>query len=480
MTLTATDSLGRTEREAGVAASITKEKRFDWPLCYEAENWVLDQIQAVLDCNTFAAGLAKRMRDETGTLLIDWVDYLKVSASVEPALRSAGFTDDPLGETPVRSQKTFWHAEAMLPRVILDGALPGDGHPRALAIHVDSLADFMAAHHLTGEPEGEPLSRFRRVVVSAENGSHFEVVERRGYRGFIPANGNEVHVKAILKAHELWKTRPRIFPDDAEGFRQTHALLDRLIALVGRDLACHVVFAEERTYWQGRNRAGQVQKCRQDELGLGWANHDHHTFRCSRTHFVDLMRALEKLGFERRERYYAGAQAGWGAQILEQPVEGIVAFCDVDLTPEETEIDFSRQVLPPPKKLGTIGLWVGLHGESFLDAGMHHLECRFDHELLREQLAAEGVGTMKPFSDLTFLKQAFTEGERWPVRRERAERLLRAGLIDERQFDQFVSEGAIGSHLENLQRKGGFKGFNQKSVSAIIQATDPRKHGQAA
>jgi hypothetical protein len=106
---------------------------------------------------------------------------------------------------------------------------------------------------------------------------------------------------------------------------------------------------------------------------------------------------------------------------------------------------------------------------------MHHLECRFDHNLLREQMAAEGVGMMKPFSDFPFLKQAFTEGERWPVRRERAERLLRAGLIDEKQFDEFLSGGAIGSHLENLERKGGFKGFNQQSVSAIIQATDPRR-----
>ena len=108
---------------------------------------------------------------------------------------------------------------------------------------------------------------------------------------------------------------------------------------------------------------------------------------------------------------------------------------------------------------------------------MHHLECRFDHNLLREQLAVAGINTMKSFSDLAFLKQAFTEGERWPVRRERAERLRRAGLIDEKQFHQFVTEGAIGSHLENLQRKGGFKGFNQKSVSVIIQATDPRKQG---
>ena len=55
------------------------------------------------------------------------------------------------------------------------------------------------------------------------------------------------------------------------------------------------------------------------------------------------------------------------------------------------------------------------------------------------------------------------------------ERLAAAGLITRAQCEQFIREGAIGSHLENLQRHGGFKGFNQKAVSAIIAATDPRK-----
>jgi len=90
-------------------------------------------------------------------------------------------------------------------------------------------------------------------------------------------------------------------------------------------------------------------------------------------------------------------------------------------------------------------------------------------------LQRQGVNTMKPFSDFEFLRQAFTEGERWPVRRERAKRLADAGLISREQCDQFVRDGAIGSHLENLQRHGGFKGFNQKAVSVIISATDPRK-----
>ena len=81
---------------------------------------------------------------------------------------------------------------------------------------------------------------------------------------------------------------------------------------------------------------------------------------------------------------------------------------------------------------------------------------------------------MKPFSDFPFLRQAFTEGERWPVRKERVQKLLAAGFITEGQALLFNNNGAIGSHLENLQRKGGFKGFNQKSVSVIIGATDPR------
>jgi hypothetical protein len=459
------------------APDPAREKRFDWPLCYDAENYILARLEAFTGRNSFARRLAERMLNETGTLLLDWVDYLVLPHAEEKHLRELGFTEDPLAEPPAHL-KALWHPEAMLPRVLVERDAGGVRAQDILSIRCECIADLLVAHNLSAEPEGAPLSRFRRALVSEENLTRFKVVERRGYRGFIPARPAG-EVEGLLKVSELWRLRLRHFADDTEGFRRTHALLDQIISLVGRDLACHAIFAEERRYWQSRNRAAQIQKARQDKLGLGWANHDHHTFRCSREHFVDLMRVLEKLGFERRERYYTGAQAGWGAQILEQPVEGIVTFCDVDLEPHETEIDFSRQPLPPAKKLGTIGLWVGLHGESLLDAGMHHLECRFDYQLLRGQLAMEGVNTMKPFSDFAFLKQAFTEGERWPVRRERAERLLRHGLINEKQFDQFSTEGAIGSHLENLQRKGGFKGFNQKAVSVIIQATDPRLQAEA-
>jgi hypothetical protein len=124
-----------------------------------------------------------------------------------------------------------------------------------------------------------------------------------------------------------------------------------------------------------------------------------------------------------------------------------------------------------------VGLWIALHGESILEAGMHHLEAQFEFDSLRDDLKADaGIEVMKPFSDFPFLRQAFTTGERWSVDPRRLDRALQPGQIDEAQKSKFLAEGAIGSHLENLQRREGYKGFNQKSVSAIIQAVDPRLH----
>lgn len=442
-------------------------KAFDWPLCYEAEQVAGRHIEAFLGQNAFAARLAQRMREETGTDFFEWVDHLVVPPGEAEEFRRAGFVDEAV-EAPAGT-RVLWHPRAMMPRVLL-----AEGAP-ALAIRPEVLADFLAAHDIDAPIEGAPGARLRGALVHEENGARLHAVERLGYRGFVVRDPAPEVVTRVLRARELWRTRKRDFADDAGGVKHAFARLDAVLALVDRDAACELFFAEERRFWEARNRAARVQKRRQDQLGLGWGNHDHHTFRCSRAHFADLITFLLRLGFEKRERYYAGAEAGWGAQISEQPVARIVVFADVDLMPDETQIDFSSQRLPAARKLGTVGLWCGLHGDSFLQAGMHHLEARFDFARLRDQLAREGVNTMKPFSDFEFLRQAFTEGERWAVRPARVNALLEQNLITKEQADGFLRDGAIGSHLENLQRKGGFKGFNQKSVSVIISATDPRK-----
>jgi hypothetical protein len=455
--------------------STTAPANFDWPLAYEAESFLRERLDTFLAANTFARQLAVRMRDETGTDFFEWVDHFALSLDDEFALVKLGFVHDPKAETP-RGEVVLEHPRATLPRVLLRKARH---NPSVVAIKPEFIAEFIAAHDLGVEPEGEPRSRYRRVIVAEEKGTSLEAVERRAYRGFVPARLKRGELEAIIKAKELFITRPRRGADDAQGCKIATRILNRVLKLLSHDVACHLFFEAERAYWENRNRAARLQKFRQDQLGLGWGNHDHHTFRCSRAHFADLIRFFDKLGFQKRERFYAGAEAGWGAQISEHPGPGVVIFADVDLKPEETAIDFSVKKLPPAAKLGTVGLWVGLHGESFLHAGMHHLEARFDFNSLRDQLQSQGVKTMQPFSDFAFLRQAFTEGERWRVNPKRAERLLAMGLITCEQCEQFVRDGAIGSHLENLQRHGGFKGFNQKAVSAIISATDPRKQTMA-
>ena len=451
---------------------------FNWPLAYEAEALLSTHINAFLAQHRFAAKLEQRMHDETGTEFLEWTDHFVVSQNHEKAFRAAGFLPE-ASDAPV-DHLVLAHPHAMLPRVLVSVKARSSETPHTLAIRPEYVADFMAWHGLRGEPVGAPCARYRVVTVGEDNGVTLQAVARLGYRGFIVSEPRPGFAEAVLKVRELWRARKRDFLNDDDGVKEAFALLDRSLALVGMDVACELFFAEERHFWELRNRAGRVQKRRQDLLGLGWANHDHHTFRCSRKYFPDLVKFMEMLGLAKRERFYAGAEAGWGAQVMETPSVGIVVFADVDLMPDEVDRDYASERLPEIALVRTVGLWCGLHGDSFLQSGMHHLEARFNHPLLKEQLAAEGINTMKPFSDFPFLKQAFTEGERWAVDPARGEFLRTRGLITNAQAAGFAKDGAIGSHLENLERKGGFKGFNQKAVSAIIAATDPRAVQEAA
>jgi hypothetical protein len=163
---------------------------------------------------------------------------------------------------------------------------------------------------------------------------------------------------------------------------------------------------------------------------------------------------------------------------MEQPACRVMVFADVDLSPEEVAGDFAHRPLESRDALGTVGLWCRLHGEAALQAGMHHLESQFDFDAARKQLAELGVTTMAPFTDFPFLKQAFTQAEMWPVEPRRLAAAREAGYITEKQAEQFARRGALGSHMEILERNEGYKGFNQTGISQIIKRTDPR--GQAS
>ncbi len=444
----------------------TQPSPFQWTVQTEAARLVQHHIDLFARALPLLRQLGEQMLAETGTRLVDWVDHLCLpcdAALIEKLLR-AGFR-----QTGTSHDLHWRHDDGIFPLI-----RPSDSSKPALAIKVDSLADFLLAHRIHTPIQGQPLSPLRTALVCESSTRRLLVIERHGNRQFNPAAVDPQQIECAVVHSEAFLLRPREFADAAEGFRHASKLVDAAKADLGVDRACDLFFAAERRYWQNRNRAAQIQKARQDRLGLGWANHDHHTYRSSRQHFKSLIRLLENLGMVCRERFYGGAQAGWGAQVLEQPVTGIVVFADVDLSPEELMGDFAHDGLAPRSSLGTVGLWCALHGEAILQAGMHHLECQFDFDAARQQLAGQGVAMMPPFTDMPELKQAFTQGEIWPVAAARIEQALASNFITPQQAAQFKAHGSLGSHLEILQRNGGYKGFNQSGISDIIRDTDPR------
>ncbi len=455
---------------------------YTWERWPQAEALVERHLERFLDGHGAARALAAETEERASVRLFDLLDHIVLSGdtAVVAALHAAGFEEEAV-DAPAGCG-VYGHPGAQLPRVAVRRV--GDhGEPRveSIGVKVESIDDFLLARGLQAPIAGSLLGPYRTAAIwpEGEEGAEGErrvvLVERRGYRGFVPQERPADYAQTYLTARERWATRQRVTDDEGQGMAATVRRARELAAMVGRDTAAWIAFEVERDYWQRRNGAAQAQRARQDRLGLGWANHDHHTFRSSRAHFAALIATLEELGFVCRERFYAGSEAGWGAQVLEQAACGLVVFADVDLRPDETDLDFAHRALPQEDRLGTVGLWCALHGESLLGAGMHHLEAQFAFERLRDDLAVMGVGMMKPFSNFHHLRQAFTRGERWRVAPARLERLRAAGRITPEQYQTFLSEGAIGSHLENLQRRDGFKGFNQHNVSTIIRATDPRE-----
>jgi hypothetical protein len=448
---------------------MVEENGFFWQRHAAAEQLILDALDDLTRKNTALADLRQRLAEQASCRLFDWVDHLQLpdTPTLRDRLETLHFIRQPYG-----GHAAYYHPGALLPAVVLvPNAVNVHG---AVALRVDSVVDFLQANNFVAAIEGSPFSPLRRAKCHCEGGVELLVVVRRGNLGFDPATRPAHWLQDYMEAMELWQTRPRQGADEDRLWSETFRRAEQLVARLGMDLAAHVVCRGERRYWQSRNAAGRLQKSRQDTLGLGWGNHDHHTFRSSRRHFARLVKLFSRLGFVARERFYAGEQAGWGAQVMENRIAGLSLFLDVDLAPQEVETDFSREELPERETLGTVGLWCALHGDSIFAAGMHHLAIRCDFERLVCDLDRLGVKYMAPFSDFPWLKQAFSVGERWPVDTNRLDTLVMKKLLSREQADKFLAEGAIGSHLENIQRDEGYKGFNKNNVSAIIRKTDPR------
>lgn len=449
-----------------------------WEPQPEAQRLIDDLLGTFLGRNSFAATLAQRMTEETGTRFKDWVDSIFVPgsdrANVDRAV-AVGFEPDPDARLGHGVSAVYRNPFGLFPPICLI-----DEDKINVAIKCEDVGDALFAQRLQSEVIGGPLNQVRWARLDPGRDAELWAVERHGYDHFDQPDTPAETRLAARGIVEALRTRRRDFgvglDADARGFAEIHRILDASIDAVGRDWTADLWFRAERDYWMSRNRAARVQWSRQQVLGLGFANHDHHTYRISRDNYAQTIAILEKLGFFLREKFYAGAEAGWGAQVLEHPVGGFQIFADVDMKPDELAGDFPHEGFPPKDDLGTVGLWVALHGEAILQAGMHHLECQFDWHALKAQLQRDAnIGMMDPFTTFPYLRQAFTDGEQWRVDGARIDALQATGKITPDEAARFHADGARGSHLENLERNDGFKGFNQQGVSDIIARTDARR-----
>ena len=439
-----------------------------WPRRPEAAKFLQTIFSDFTAANPMIAFMADRLLQTAGVSMVHLIDHWVLP---DIGVARTRLTDSGFEESNTADDDAMWKCPgARLASVRLDKEVH---HPR-MALAVENIYDFSAAWDLPDVGRlGDSESGYEEARYPLPAGALAAVV-RLGYSGYRPGELNASSLRAILGVRARLRQRARS-TDVRQDIEHTGTLLAEVIEEIGAERTTDEFFAAEREFYMSRNAAARHQFRLQQQLGIGWANQDHHTYRSSRLEFRALIELWNLLGFECRERYYAGDEAGWGAQIMEHPVSRVVLFCDADIAPDELDIDFTSVELAPRQSLGTIGLWCALHGDSIAEAGMHHLECEFDFEHARRNLEAAGIGVMAPFTDLPMLKQAFSVAENWPVSAERAADLYRCGFITQEQADRFAQHGAAGSHLEILQRWEGFKGFNKTGVSSIILATDARR-----
>lgn len=436
-----------------------------WKVYPEQEKLIRRQLTNGFSFCKEANDYQTSLHEFTGVRLRDIVDYITIPVKdiTKDELSALGWVQHP-GEDFLR------HDGGSFPKIQLNKKL-------VIGFRVESISVFLQALHLDRVIIGKEYGTTRTCKIWENAMTEFWVVERNGYDGL---DFSKMHTDEQIRMSRIhfmnFRARKRFFNQKNEAFAYTHALIDRAVADIGKDWSCALFLKAEREYWENRNYAGRVQKARQDLYGIGWANQDHHTYDNSREYFHEVIAILEKLGFECRERFYAGQHAGWGSQILEQPVVGSVVFADIDLAHDELEGDFAHRRLNSLPQLKRAGLWTELHGESMLEAGLNHLECMFDNKKLRQIFTSLGIQMMDPFSDFKHLYQELTVGEWWPILPGRIDELEGSGLITKEQAEDFRLNGAIGSHFENLERNFGFKGFNQPGIDSVLRVIDPREN----
>lgn len=429
----------------------------------EAEGFLRAQLDKRLADCPGAQAFSDNLLTRTAVRLRDILDHFTFNdAGLTEPLSAAGWQETSPG---------IWQN----PTGLFPAFIARDGVPTTY-FRVEDMDNFAAVHRLDGTIEGAAHGPARRMIAFQNTHSCFGAFERTGHIGFDVPKVSDDQIKLARMHRQALGARRRAFDTVEAGLEHTDRLVDAAVAAIGQHWACAIWLKAERDFWMQRCVAGRRQKIKQDQMGIGWSNIDHHTYDSSREHFRRTIQILEKLGYELREMLYAGELAGWGSQVLEQPALNSTIFADVDLAPEELTIDFAHEPLPPLKKHRRSGVLSVLHGESILEAGLNHVAGLYDWRTMHQLLSDEGIAFMAPFSNFKHLYQELTIGDWGAVDPKRVDALEAGGHIGADEADKLRQEGAIVTHLENIERNDGFKGFNREGIDGVLRKLDPRAY----
>ena len=433
-----------------------------WERQPAAEEFLSKSIEVFLEGCSDLSKLSAELMDRTAIRLRDLVDHISFSDNeIEFNLQRAGWAS--VGDG------IFENESGLFPAFIR-------GTSSELWIRVEDVSNFLKVRHIDSEISGAEFSRCRKAIIYANEKLKIGVIERNGYRDYIVPPVNSEQLRSARFHLQVFRSRRRQFDTVEQGLAHTEQLIDQSVAAIGADWSCDLWLRAEREYWLRNCATGRLQKAKQDAVGIGWANIDHHTYDGSRKHFRHTIRILEKLGYQLREMLYAGELAGWGSQVLWQPAIRSTIFADVDLAPNELTIDFSHEVLPDLTKHRRAGLLSELLGESILEAGLNHVAGLYSQSHFRNQLNQSGIEMMKPFTDWPHLYQELTTGDWAAVDPIRVQGLLAAGHIEIEEAEKLCLQGSIITHFENIERNDGFKGFNRDGIDGVLRKLDPRAY----
>lgn len=426
-----------------------------WTPHRESERLVQSLLERALNECAEAQAFQSRLLDGCAIRLRDIVEHIAAPADVK-GYEEAGWKQVELG--------VWRHFGGSFPDILQRNNL-------GVAFKVESVDRFTRSLGVDAPVEGAQHGPYRRVRAFSAPGAYFDAVERHGWAG---VDAPVVGARRIERARwhqQMFRARPRPYRRAGVALSMTKRLATAAIADLGKHWACALFMRAEREYWAGQCEASALQRRRQDKLGVGWCNIDHYAYRCSREHFDATLSLFDRLGFERRELVYAGAKAGRGAQILEQPALRSAVLVEVDMTPDDLARRASPGALPPLGTHNQIGVWTTLNGESILEGGPSHIGGLYDGRLLQEYLQREDVAVSARSSEDAHLCRMRTFGQRRAIDPKRVEGLERSGHVAAGEADELRYNGVEAAQFECLERIDGFKGFAQ---GVIEQRAQPR------